>query len=101
MSGRGELPVSDTQAIRQRRPAEPRSVRLRLFLSLLHEREKRGTYPPTVRELGLAMGLHTPDSAYYWVLMAERLGYAQRGGARIARSIHTTAAGRAFIEGVP
>ena len=71
-------------------------------LRYLARRAARGEGPPSVREVGEAVGLRSSQTAYKHLRKLEEGGYVEReGGARKARGMRLTGKGWEAVDGVP
>ena len=69
-----DLPSLTSQPPRRRRPIPPRVPKRKM----LHEK----AYPPTVREIGLAIGLSSSSTVQNHLNTLERKGYIRRDPAK-------------------
>ncbi len=63
-------------------PAPPLTDRQRRVLDMIRHWIDRRGYPPTVREIGDAVGLNSTSSVAYQLRTLERKGYLRRSGSR-------------------
>jgi repressor LexA len=61
--------------------------RRRLILQVIEESVRQHGYPPTVREIGMAVGLSSPASVHCHLAALEAQGYLRRGGAAKRRAL--------------
>lgn len=70
------------------------SERQRLILRVIEEAVREQGYPPTVREIGSAVGLCSPASVQSHLAALEAQGYIRRAGASKRRALEVTRAGK-------
>jgi repressor LexA len=68
---------TDTQA-EQRPDPDPLTARQRTILEMIHAHVDEHGYPPSVREIGDAVGLRSPSSVHGQLEALERKGYLRR-----------------------
>ncbi|WP_369076686.1 LexA family protein, partial [Paractinoplanes deccanensis] len=71
------------------------SARQERILSFLREWSRRRGYPPTIREIGDAVGLSSPSSVAYQLTQLERKGHLHRRAGRALLIDPAAAPGRA------
>jgi repressor LexA len=64
--------------------------RQRLILQVIEDTVREHGYPPTVREIGSAVGLRSPASVHAHLAALEAQGYIRRGGASKRRALELT-----------
>jgi repressor LexA len=64
--------------------------RQRLILQMIEDSVRQNGYPPTVREIGAAVGLCSPASVHGHLAALEAQGYIRRGGPSKRRALEIT-----------
>jgi repressor LexA len=73
--------------------------RQRLILQAIEDSVREHGYPPTVREIGSAVGLCSPASVHAHLAALEAQGYIRRGGASKRRALEITKPLRGGVTG--